>query len=310
MKPTMALKPLVFALAAVMAVAVQAGEHRRHHDHGPTWEQQLLIDAAATATVGDSQESSGNSVLNQATENSAEVENSLNGSDGNMGANVAGGDGNQQDNAVALATADESFIFGSAVATSTAYQDNTNNSVRNFSTQNTATLDNSGNNGSGNLGINVTAGNFNQQKNNLAVAVSGGRIATASADASQYSGGLDVDNKGVRTFKTDTLTGTVEASGTYKGSGSGSVRDSDGWRPHDERLTFTEQGTIDLSGVTTQQVLTKDGWKDPVVNYAGMSNSMNGFSGNGGANVSAGVANQQSNSMSIAAGCKACPSTF
>jgi hypothetical protein len=309
----MALKPLVFALAAVMAVAVQANDRNEHghghHHHGPkgpTWEQQLSIDAAATATVDDTQESSGNSVLNQGTENSAKVDGSLNGSDGNMGSNVAGGDGNQQDNAAALATADESFIFGSAVATSSAYQDNTGNSVRNFSTQNTATLDNSGNNGSGNIGINVTAGDFNQQKNNLAIAVSGGRVATASASADQYSGGLDVDNKGVRTYKTDTLTGTVEASGTYTGSGSGFVRDSDGWHPHNERLTFTEQGTIDLSGVTTQQVLTKDGWKDPVVNYAGMSNSMNGFSGNGGANVSAGSGNQQSNSLSIAAGCRAC----
>ena len=307
MKPTMALKPLVFALAAVMAMAVQANDRDGHHHHGPqgpTWQQQLELDAAATATVGDSQESSNNSVLNQATENSAEVDDSMNGSDGNMGANVAGGDGNQQDNAVALATADESFIFGKAVASSTAYQDNTNNSVRNFSAKNTATLDNSGNNGSGNIGINAAAGSFNQQKNNLAIAVSGGRVVTASADADQYSGGLDVDNKAVRTYKTDTLTGTVESTGTYEGTGKGRIGH------HGDRFTFTEEGTIELSGVTTQQVLTKDGWKDPVVNFAGMSGSMNGFSGNGGANVAAGVGNQQSNSMSIAAGCNACPSTF
>lgn len=297
MKPTMALKPLVFALAAIMAMAVQA-------QHRPTWEQQLSIDAAATATVGDYQESSGNSVLNQGTENSAEVNDSLNGSDGNMGANVAGGDGNQQDNAVALATADESFIFGSAVATSTAYQHNTGNYAANFSTQNTATLNYAGNNGSGNIGINVTAGNFNQQKNNLAIAVSGGRVATASADADQYSGGLNVDNYGVQVYKTDTLTGTVESSGTYQGSGHGRLNH------YPIGFTFTEQGTIDLSGVTTQQVLTADGWKDPVVNFAGMSGSMNGFSGNGGANVSAGVGNQQSNSLSIAAGCRACSNTF
>jgi hypothetical protein len=92
MKPTMALKPLAFALAEVMAVAVQANnrnEHRHDHYHhgpkGPTWEQQLSIDAAATASVTDEQDSLGNSVLNQATENSGEVDNSLNGSDGKYG---------------------------------------------------------------------------------------------------------------------------------------------------------------------------------------------------------------------------------
>ncbi|HBK48464.1 MAG TPA: heme utilization protein, partial [Pseudomonas sp.] len=33
MKPSMAIKPLVFAIAAVMAVAVQAGQNDRRNDH-------------------------------------------------------------------------------------------------------------------------------------------------------------------------------------------------------------------------------------------------------------------------------------
>lgn len=96
MKPTMALKPLVFALAAVMAMAAQANDNDHGHGHhhhgpkGPTWEQQLSIDSAASAYVGDTQDSSGNSVLNQGTNNTAGADNSLNGSNGNMGANVAG----------------------------------------------------------------------------------------------------------------------------------------------------------------------------------------------------------------------------
>jgi hypothetical protein len=310
----MALKPLVFALAAVMAMAAQANDNDHGHGHhhhgpkGPTWEQQLSIDSAASAYVGDTQDSSGNSVLNQGTENTANADNSLNGSNGNMGANVAGGDGNQQDNAAALATADESFIFGSAEATSTAYQYNTNNYVKNRSTQNNATLDNAGNNGSGNIGINVTAGNFNQQKNNLAIAVSGGRVATASADAYQSTTGLDVKNKADRTHITTTLTDTTTSSGTFKAHGTGTIED-DGWdhrRHDDDKFKFTAVGTFDLSSVTTHQVLTPDGWKNPVMNNASMSGSMNGFSGNGGANVSAGAGNQQSNSLSIAAGCRAC----
>jgi len=340
MKPTMALKPLVFALAAVMAMAAQAGgndDNHGHHGHhgghnghhgghnprGPDLNTILQITAGATASVVDEQYSSGNSVTNRGTNNNADASNSMNNSNGNMGANVAAGDGNQQDNAVALATADESFIFGSAVATSSATQTNTDNYVKNWSTQNSASLDNAGNHGSGNIGINVTAGNFNQQKNNLAIAVSGGRVASASASADQTTTGLDVDNKGVRTYKKDTLEGTFSAKGTYKGTGSGKIEDNDdhhggghysnnddrrggGHDNKDEKFTFKEQGTIELSGYWTQQVLTKDGWKNPVINTATMSNSMNGFSGNGGANVSAGVGNQQSNSLSIAAGCRAC----
>src|SRR3546814_17688924 len=115
----------------------------------------------------DDQNSYGNVVTNQATRNTAEAAYSLNGSNGNMGANIAAGDGNQQDNAAAIATADEAFIFGSAVATSSAMQVNNNNYVKNNSTRNNASLTNAGKNGSGNNGINVTAGKFNQQKNKL-----------------------------------------------------------------------------------------------------------------------------------------------
>jgi len=318
----MALKPLVFALASIMAMAAQAGgndehHHRRHHNEGPTWQQQLQIDAGATAKVMDTQKSDGNVVNNQGTLNTGKADNSLNNSNGNMGANVAAGDGNQQDNAAALATADETFIFGSAVSASSATQINHNNYVDNDSTKNNATLNNAGNSGSGNIGINVTAGDFNQQKNNLAIAVSGGRVATAAASANQTSSALVVENNGVQKYKKDTLVGTFAASGTYKGTGSGTVEDPDHKGGHggydskgkgndDNKLTFKEQGTVELAGYWTQQVLTKDGWKDPVVNNASMTNSMNGFSGNGGANISAGVGNQQSNSLSIAAGCKAC----
>ena len=322
MKPTMALKPLVFALAAVMAMAAQAGGngnghgngHGNHGPQGPTLDQLLSISAGAGATVLDEQNSDGNVVTNQATRNTAEATDSLNGSNGNMGANIAAGDGNQQDNAAALATADESFIFGNAVAASSATQVNNNNYVKNNSTQNNASLTNAGNNGSGNIGINVTAGNFNQQKNNLAIAVSGGRVAQAAAAADQSSTGLVVDNKGVKKDEVVTLTSSYEASGTFKAKGNGTVEDDGGWGNKggyggghdDDKFKFSAVGTFELAGSNTQQVLTRDGWKNPVYNNATMSNSMNGFSGNGGANVSAGVGNQQSNSLSIAAGCKAC----
>ncbi|MPQ68177.1 MULTISPECIES: heme utilization protein [Pseudomonas] len=323
MKPTMALKPLVFALAAIMAMAAQAGgdegHGRRHHDHdkGPDLATLLQITAGATASVNDTQDSHGNSVVNQGTQNNGSINGSLNSASGNMGANAAAGDGNQQLNEAALATADESFIFGSAVSSTTLTQTNHNNTVLNQSTQNNGSLNNSGNNGSGNMGVNVAAGNFNQQKNDLAIAVSGGRVASATGAATQNSNGLQVANAAVQAYKVTTLKATIDIDGSYKGTFSGTESSgkggygNDGWGGGDngkgkETIKGTEMGTIDLNGVATYQVMTPNGWTMPVVNNASINNSLNNASGNVGANVAAGVGNQQGNTLSIAAGCRAC----
>ena len=334
MKPVMALKPLVFALAALMAVAAQAGGGNNGGGgggggNGGNNDQlltQLQLSAGAAASVQDGQTSAHNNVLNQGTRNSAKVDGSINNSSGNMGANVASGDGNQQDNAAALATADQSFIFGSALAATSADQGNYGNTVKNHSTINTATLNNSANNGSGNVGVNVTSGDFNQQKNNLAIAVSGGRVAVAAAAADQTSTSLNVTNKADRTYDTKDLTSSINLYGSYQGNGQGTVGGNSGGGGNNyssnngngngngngggnngtQPLNFHEEGSFSLSGVATYQVLTPSGWKNPTTNTANMTNSMNGFSGNGGANVSSGSGNQQSNSLSIAAGCRAC----
>ncbi|NBA98165.1 heme utilization protein [Pseudomonas sp. R5(2019)] len=323
MKPTMALKPLVFALAAVMAVAVQAGDggkdnkdkHRwdKKH-HSPLW--GLLISAGATANVNDYQSSSGNWVLNEATQNEAEMSYSAGGANGNLGANVAAGSGNQQDNVAAIATADEHFVFGTSYASAHSNQYSDYNHVDNHSSSNTATLAGSGGGSSGNIGINVAAGDFNQQKNNLAIAVSGGRVANAYAGASQTSSGNTVNNYADRTYKTDTLYGTFYARGHYEGYGVGYVEDDDykkggkkGYNDHKvdkDKLKFREEGTISLAGHFSYQVRTPHGWANPVTNTATMTGSLNHVSGNVGANVAAGSGNQQANSLSIAAGCRTC----
>lgn len=329
MKPKMALKPLVFALAAVMAVAAQAGGrddhgggrgHHNDHDNTQSLLLSLLVNAGSASTVIDTQNNSGNRVKNENTRNTASMENSASGSQGNLGANTAAGDGNQQDNVAAIATADESFIFGSAMAVSSATQNNLNNNVKNYSTRNSATLNNSANGSSGNIGVNVTAGDFNQQKNNLAIAVSGGRVAAASAAANQTTTGLNVSNEADRTYDTKTLYSTFAAVGKYEGNGWGYVEDESsngnghgnghgndrGGRTDKDPLKFHEEGDFALFGVASYQVLTPSGWVNPVTNTASLTNSLNGVSGNIGANVSAGSGNQQSNSLSIAAGCRAC----
>lgn len=68
------------------------------------------------------------------------------GSSGNVGVNVAAGNGNQQDNAAAIANAgadsslDNSFVFGMADATADVQQTSRNNRVDNWSTQSSAVM--------------------------------------------------------------------------------------------------------------------------------------------------------------------------
>ena len=188
MKPSSALKPLVFALAALMAVAAQA------NPPAPPVTYYGYV-SGATAGVADAQNSHHNAVINGGTHNNATVNESIKGSEGNVGVNVASGSGNQQDNAVAIATSDENFVFSTATAWTSANQTSSFNGALNVGSTNNALLNNSANGSEGNVGVNIAAGDFNQQKNNLAIAVSGGRVATAGTGASQTSNNLLVVNE-------------------------------------------------------------------------------------------------------------------
>ena len=173
------------------------------------------------------------------------LNNSLNGSSGNAQANIAAGDGNQQDNQTAIAAGDAATVF----ALGTITQDNHNNTSIQVATHNNASLNNSANGSSGNLGVNAASGNFNQQKNQLAIATASGAAAAASSNTTQTS----VDN---------TFLNTVATQSGHWGSS-----------------TYL-----------------------PVVNNASANNSLNGSSGNLGANIAAGVGNQQGNTTVISSG--------
>ncbi|POA30704.1 MULTISPECIES: heme utilization protein [unclassified Pseudomonas] len=406
MKPSMALKPLVFAIAAVMAIAVQAGQRDDEHHHRHHVNPKDTTNAGATANATDKQTSTNNYISNEGTKNTANMTNSATGASGNVGVNVAAGDGNQQDNAAAIASGDGSFVFGSVVATAKVTQTQNNNEVYNQSTNNSANMSGSANGGSGNMGINMAAGDLNQQKNTMAIAVSGGKHATATASADQSGPGLRVDNDADRTFRVDTLSRTVSASGHQsfqeaskshsasdyaKYSASAFTSDFDakfasksasasashadvkanldanvdvdlsatrndgrhhssrsatfdadidaslaasidksnsksssksssvsidasgsearaavGAQSKDKSQSFSESSSFDLSNTVSWQVLTPTGWANPVTNTANLNGSVNGGSGNLGVNVAAGVGNQQSNSLSIASGCRTC----
>ena len=175
MKPQMALKPLVFALAALMAAAAQANG----------WHPAPQPTGTVAAVVTDVQNSAGNKFDDTKTENNASADNSVNGNSGNTGVNVQSGSGNQADNSGAISSAKGDFATVFAVV-----DVNQNSALNNFvnkGTQNNASADNSLNGNSGNLGYNGQAGQGNQGKNNLAITTADGKNIAAAANTEQNS---------------------------------------------------------------------------------------------------------------------------
>ena len=175
MKPQMALKPLVFALAALMAAAAQANG----------WHPAPQPTGVVASVVTDVQNSVGNKFDDTKTENNASADNSVNGNSGNTGVNVQAGSGNQADNSGAISSAKGDFATVFAVV-----DVNQNSGLNNFvnkGTQNNASLDNSVNGNSGNVGYNGQAGQGNQGKNNLAITTADGKNIAAAANTEQNS---------------------------------------------------------------------------------------------------------------------------
>lgn len=316
MKVMWTLKPLAFAVAAGLAVSANAQQAPDPATPG----------SSAVASVVDTQTSNGNYVLNEGTVNTGSLDGSLDDAAGNVGVNIAGGDHNQQANSAALSTADEFFVFGNATATVDLTQTGTN-VVDNFSVTNAASVLDSGNNASGNIGINVASGVYNQQKNDFATAISG-FVATASSNASQTSVGNVTNNQAVL-VETASVSYTLDGNvtGTYEGISdqvgdvylevwnndvhpNGTVQyghidvdsDNQGAVPGPNgtgSFFFEESGEIDLAGTLTGTVPLLS-LQDAVTNTSTVTGSLNGASGNVGVNVASGSGNQQSNSLAIA----------
>ncbi|WP_298182716.1 hypothetical protein [uncultured Pseudomonas sp.] len=324
MKTQFMLKPLVFALAAVLSAGVYAD---RNNNYGP--------EKGGNASIVDSQNNHDNLVRNEGTVNDASVSGSLGGASGNVGVNVAAGDNNQQANAGAIAVADAHWVFGAAASANIDVdQTARNNTLRNFSVPNTASLTDSANNASGNVGINIAAGNYNQQKNDMAIGVSEtAYAANAGVNVSQVSKNNVTKNNATLDYGSVAVSLSMNAQGSYSGqsdqignvypdiwTGSshpngradghfdldtatqgGSDLNGDGGA-----LAFNEAGTLGLAGSVTGSIPVVAGFLSPVTNTASISGSLNGASGNVGVNVSAGGGNQQSNSLAVAVGCTAC----
>jgi hypothetical protein len=216
---------------------------------------------------------------------------------------------------------------------------------------NTANLHDAVNNTTGNVGVNISAGNFNQQKNDMAAAVSEtAYVASASVGAEQKLAGNTTNNYATLDYGSVNVNLNMTANGSYSGGGSGSYAGqsdqigdlypdtySDGQHPNgggsvghidldsdaqgaqdlnndggalafneDGTTVFTEAGTTTLGGTVSGSIPVVAGFNTPVVNDARLYNALNNVSGNVGVNIAAGVGNQQSNSLAIAAGCTAC----
>lgn len=188
MKPTMALKPLVFALTALMAIAAQAngGSNGGGGNHGGGGSQPAAPTVLAV-TANDAQNSSGNGTLNYKTENNASTTDSVNHNTGVASGIVQSGTGNQAKHDVAIGAADDADQVFATINTT---QNSSGNLVGNIGNETNSSLTNSNNSNSGVSLASVQAGTGNQSSQGIAIASSDdGKSGGAAVNAQQNSSG-------------------------------------------------------------------------------------------------------------------------
>lgn len=185
-------------------------------------------DAVTKALVDNKQLSNDNEVANIHHDNDSAVGSIMEDASGNLGLNVTTGDNNIQDNAAAIAAADAEFVFDGALAIADVVvnQDATYNDTLNMGSTNSSSLGNNALSGaSGNIGVNISAGNSNLQKNNLSAAVAPGVDAEATVSVMQQATGnltLNHADHEVQMQVVDiSLSGSLEGGGSLSGSYNG-----------------------------------------------------------------------------------------
>ena len=181
----------------------------------------IRLDSSSTAIVDDSQLNYGNVGNNTEVTNAAVVgESAMSGASGNVGLNVTAGDSNQQANATALAVSDASFLFGSVDAEIFASQGISNNRVSNRGQTNISAIGGDAfSNATGNIGVNISSGNNNQQKNDLAASVGVARMSTATVAVSQNTNNSNTHNSSIEQDIVERVAVNLDfsASGQYAG---------------------------------------------------------------------------------------------
>lgn len=199
---------------------------------GATVEGTIPVAAQAGATAQNAQASVENLVITVGGSNEAALTDSANDIAGNAGINIASGSGNAQSNQAAISSlGDAADVFGSAQTFSTQISAvNTNVSLL---TDNTASINGSGNNATGNVGINVASGSGNMQNNQLAAAAQtdasgNGSLAQATSNSEQLvtlaiNGNLDFDMTNSATI-TGSLLGATGNLGANVSAGYGNLQ--------------------------------------------------------------------------------------
>ena len=174
----------------------------------------LEADASALAITDNKQVSKENTINNDKVDNNAKIdEGAAVGASGVINVNVVAGDANAQANDVALAAADLAGVLGYADAEAFVLQMTDGNQAEQTAIDNTALVNNTSFNGAqGVLGVNVTAGNFNLQKNSVAIAASTGKMAEAAVWMKQDIANAETNNKGVSGGQTFDDFGQVNGS--------------------------------------------------------------------------------------------------
>lgn len=183
----------------------------------PTISGDIVLDSAAIAVVDGRQSVFENEGNNDMLTNDAVIEDAGADASGNLGFNVAAGDNNVQDNAAALSAADASFAFGMADAEIFNSQVGADNLTNNAGVTNNASIGGDAFSGaSGNINVNVAAGNNNAQRNSLAASVATSAYAQASVASDQVSARNVTNNEGTFDRVTETL--QVSLSGSVSGN--------------------------------------------------------------------------------------------
>ncbi len=219
----------------------------------------IPVGSSSAALVSQNQNNNHNDVENEIVDNNAVANGSaLSGASGNIGLNITAGDNNFQDNSAALSQVDAAFVF--ANAETIANQNAEFNTVSNHGTNNSAGLAGSAlMDATGNIGVNVSAGNSNLQTNSLAAAVNTtGTMAQATVSSLQTGDHNDTHNHGKHYVVKDAtwvtmyggVTNKEDVQGTYVGT-SDQIGDvyPDTWTG-DTHPNGTQTGHFDLDTET------------------------------------------------------------
>lgn len=348
---------LALCIASVMgsSVAYANGDNhhggKRHHDRSDVSLQKkvkvskdldyegevriagrILANGLGMAVVENKQKVGGNTTTNYYHDNEAKIkDDAFRDASGNIGVNEAAGDHNVQSNNAAIATIDATFAFGSGDAEIFSNQQAYRNRVRNHASTNKAVIrDDAFRDASGNIGVNVAAGDNNIQANNLALSTYRGNLGEASISNYQSSGHNITHNESVVEDSVERISVglRLNAGGSYRGTstlaapyypeiwlddgshgnGDGAIRighlDFDRNNPSGSRdMTFREVGNMRLRGTVSGELpFFIQTVKQKTNNTALLQdNAFKGASGNIGVNVASGTGNLQSNSLAVTA---------